>query len=329
MTESLGRLKRVELRTVWSSESGNFTPWLAQDENLALLSETIGLDLELEATEKNVGVFRADIVCKDTITDSWVLIENQIEPTNHGHLGQLLTYAAGLNAVTIVWIAERIRDEHRAALDWLNEVTAENINFFGLEIELWQIGTSTIAPKFNIVSQPNDWTRLVVESRKEAIEVSPIRQLLLEYWTVFREYLRQNNNPLKGRKPYLRSWYNFSLGRTGFRLSAFVNTREKRLGVRLTMYSPNAKIHFHYLEQQRIEIEAAIGDTMSWKEATKHTSITLRVAGVDPMLKDQWEKQHQWLSEKLELFYRVFRPYLNQMIIYANTYEVTEIEDDE
>lgn len=124
----LGRLEKVDLRIVWTHEANHFTPWLAQENNLALLGDTIGLDLELSSREQSVGPYRADIVCKDTITDSWVLIENQLERTDHTHLGQLLTYAAGLDAVTIVWIAPRITDEHRAALDWLNEVTDERIN---------------------------------------------------------------------------------------------------------------------------------------------------------------------------------------------------------
>lgn len=163
-TNSLGRLQKVDLREAWTSESSDFTPWLAQEENLKLLGETIGIELELESQETEVGPFRADILCKDTATNDWVLIENQLERTDHSHLGQLLTYAAGLNAVTIVWIAERFTEEHRAALDWLNERTDEKINLFGLEIELWRIATSPVAPKFNIISQPNDWSRTVQQA---------------------------------------------------------------------------------------------------------------------------------------------------------------------
>ena len=134
----LGRLERADLRSVWSSESDDFTPWLAEPENLRLLGETIGIELELEAIEKDVGPFRADILCKNVVTDHWVLIENQLERTNHVHLGQVLTYAAGLGAVTIVWIASKFTDEHRAALDWLNDITGTDIVFFGLEVELSQ-----------------------------------------------------------------------------------------------------------------------------------------------------------------------------------------------
>src|SRR4051812_2973733 len=112
-TKNLGCLERVELRNIWLSESSDFTPWLAREENLKILGETLRIDLELEAQERPVGPFRADILCKDTAEkDRWVLIENQLERTNHGHLGQLLTYASGLEAVTIVWIAAHFTEEH-------------------------------------------------------------------------------------------------------------------------------------------------------------------------------------------------------------------------
>jgi len=155
-TPTLGRLEKVDLRTIWTSEAVSFTPWLALEENIKLLGETIGMDLEVEAQEKNVGPFRADILCRETTTpDHWVLVENQLERTDHCHLGQILTYAAGLKAVTIVWVSSKFTDEHRAALDWLNEITDTRFRFFGLEVEAWRIGNSVPAPKFNIVSEPN------------------------------------------------------------------------------------------------------------------------------------------------------------------------------
>ena len=155
--QTMGRLERVELRDIWASEATSFTPWLARPENLAVLGEALNIDLELEAQERAVGPFRADILCKDTDKDRWVLIENQLERTDHTHLGQLLTYASGLDAVTIVWIAARFTEEHRSTLDWLNKITNESFRFFGLEVELWKIGNSPAAPKFNVVSKPNEW----------------------------------------------------------------------------------------------------------------------------------------------------------------------------
>lgn len=155
---SLGELVEVPLREIWSDEAASFTPWLAKPEHLKKLGDTLGMELEPEDEEVSVGPFSADILCKDTVDGSWVVIENQIEKTDHRHLGQILTYAAGLGAKTLVWVASKFTEEHRAALDWLNEHTSDEISFFGLEIEVWRIGDSAPAPKFNIVCKPNDWS---------------------------------------------------------------------------------------------------------------------------------------------------------------------------
>jgi len=153
---NVGRLERVELRDFWPSGASDFTRWLARDENLAILGETLGIDLKLETQQRPVGSFRAEFLCKDIGTDRWVLIENQSEWTDHGDLGKLLTYAAGLEEATFIWIAAHFTDEHRSTLDWLNRITDERFRFFGVEIELWRIGTSPVAPKLDIVSKPDD-----------------------------------------------------------------------------------------------------------------------------------------------------------------------------
>jgi len=204
-TPSLGRLEKVNLRKAWENESTSFTPWLAQPENIVLLGEAIGLDLEVEAKEQAVGPFRADILCKDTESGAWVLIENQLEKTDHTHLGQLMTYAAGLDAVTIVWLAERFTEEHRAALDWLNRITDDKFTFFGLEIELWKIGESSMAPKFNVVSKPNDWSHSVKEAAQGLLTSGDtiIQKLHLEYWSAFKIYA-EGSRGLKVQKPTIQ-----------------------------------------------------------------------------------------------------------------------------
>ena len=199
----LGRLQKVELRTVWSKEDIDFTPWLAEPENLVLLGEDIGFQLELASKEAPVGPFRADILCKDVEGDHWVLVENQLERTDHMHLGQLLTYAAGLNAVSVVWVAQRFTDEHRAALDWLNEITDERFNFFGLEIDLWRIAGSPVAPKFNVISKPNDWVRAVTAgaSRAEPKALTAAKLLQRRFWTGFREYVLETAGWVSTTRP--------------------------------------------------------------------------------------------------------------------------------
>ncbi len=320
-TKNLGRLQRVELRDAWVSESHDFTPWLAEEDNLRLLGEIIGIDLELESQEENVGSFRADILCKDTATEDWVVIENQLERTDHTHLGQLLTYAAGLNAVTIVWIAERFTEEHRAAMDWLNERTDEKINLFGLEIELWTIGDSPIAPKFNIVSQPNDWSRTVQKAASGG-PMTEHEQLQLKYWTAFRQYMQDNGSFVKCQKPFPQNWTNHAIGRSGVHLSSIISLRNSggnagvpEIRVELVLNGPKAKQEFELLEQQKRDLHTALGFPLTWHNPEGKHMCTLYVRQDADFTKEQlWPPQFEWLREKVETMSKVFTPVVKDLM---------------
>jgi hypothetical protein len=253
--QQLGRLERVDLRNIWISEAASFTPWLARPENIAVLGEALGIDLELEAQEKAVGPFRADILCKDIGTDHWVLIENQLERTDHSHLGQLLTYASGLEAVTIVWIAARFSEEHRATLDWLNKITDESFRFFGLEVELWRIGDSPAAPKFNIVSKPNDWSHSVAQAARaiDDAELSETRITQREYWAALNPVLDAAGGPVSGnRKPQPQSWMAYRIGRSGFNLGAGLIRPKNQIRAELYISGDRAKAFFGLLKRQKM-----------------------------------------------------------------------------
>jgi len=304
----LGRLEKVELREAWKTEAGDFTPWLAGDENIALLGETIGIELEVEAQEKNVGPFRADILCKDTVTNNWVLIENQLERTDHNHLGQLMTYAAGLDAVSIVWIAKSFTEEHRAAIDWLNSITDDTFNFFGLEVELWKIGNSPVAPKFNLISKPNDWTRTVSEELKHAGELTETNQLRLEYWAALRNYILSVDSPITPQKPLASNAYTFRIGRSYFKLVSRINNKDKIISAYLQMDGPDKNAHFHMLFENKSEIEKEIGEPLFWRALPekKESQARLQLDNADPADKSDWPRQHKWLLEKLEKMHRAF-----------------------
>ena len=315
-TKALGRLQKVELREAWSSESSGFTPWLAQEENLKLLGDAIGMELELESQEKEVGPYRADILCKDTATDSWVVIENQLARTDHSHLGQLLTYAAGLEAITIVWIAERFTEEHRATLDWLNERTDERINLFGLEIELWRIGDSPIAPKFNVISQPNDWARTVKQAAAESGEVSAHRQVQLRFWTDFKQYMESQASPVKCHKPAPQSWMTHPIGRSGAHLesiasmwSSDVNSKGPEIRVELRLDGPSAKQEFSALVRERDSIETALGFSLTWDES-EGKAVRKLYTRENADIRDEvsWQQQFEWLRQRLETMHRVLSP---------------------
>ncbi len=316
--QQLGRLESVELRQVWPREAGNFTPWLAKDENISLLSDAVGIELEVEAQEKDVGPFRADILCKDTATEDWVLIENQLERTDHTHLGQLLTYGAGLKAVTVIWVAERFADEHRAALDWLNEITGEQFSFFGVEIELWRIGASPIAPKFNIVCKPNDWIKPPGPGGPRPTETKLLQQ---EYWTALHELLAQRKSVVKARKPRPQHWMTYGVGRSQFNLFASVNSQKQFIQVGLSCTDLNAKAHFQSLLADKDAIELQAGFKLDWEELPnrKESKVTIRKVNVDPTNRADWPSQHIWLADTLESFYRVFAPRVKALAVEEST----------
>lgn len=311
----LGRLERVRLRDIWGSEAADFTPWLAKEENLKPLGDTLGIELQLEAQEKDVGLYRADIVCKDTSDDSWVLVENQPAATDHSHLGQILTYAAGLGVVTVVWIAERFTDEHRAALDWLNEISGEKVQFFGLEVEVWQIGDSAKAPKFNVVAKPNDWTKGGTTRIRET-DLTDSKKLQLEFWRGFREFVLDKGGVIKPTKPLPQNWMNIAVGRSGFQLSAVVSMFDStgggyagqeiraELGISDRKY---AKAYYRAIEKDKKVIETEVGEPLTWynPENARVCRIYLRRTAD---LKDTTSRAeyYEWLWLRLERLHKVF-----------------------
>ena len=323
MNKQLGRLEKIKnIRDIWDTEDRDFTPWLAEENNIALLGEAIGLSLDVEAQEKAVGPFRADILCKDTADDSWVLIENQLERTDHKHLGQLMTYASGLKAVTIVWISTKFTEEHRSSLDWLNQITDDSFNFFGLEIELWKIGDSLIAPKFSVISKPNDWSRSVVAASKTA-ELSDSKLLQRDFWEKFTEFLIDNNSLLKAQKPRPRHYMNFAIGKSGVHLTAIASYLNSETNswdggeIRAEVYISGqyAKSYFDQFHGKKNQIEKMIGEPCIWHnpENKKSAGIYLRKSA---KIKDKsdWNNQHQWLFEKLELLTKTFKPELASLV---------------
>lgn len=310
MIPKLGKMSRVAVREAWPNEASSFTPWLASAEGLELLQDALDMDLEVEATEQSVGPFKADILAKrtDTTDDHWVLIENQLEKTDHRHLGQLLTYAAGLDAATIVWVAERFEEEHRAALDWLNEITSDRFEFFGLEIELWQIAGSPPAPMFNVVAQPNEWSRTVQQSAQT--QVSDLKQQQLRFWQGLQTLLNQKKSKVRSRKVRPQHWSDYSIGRAETWLTATINSQKKYLTVEFNFRGPAGKVWFDELSVNRATIDAAVPG-LSWQrlDGKKQSRIALYSEDFDPTDETQWPQQHQWLVEKLELFREVFRPY--------------------
>jgi len=302
----LGLLEEVDLRDHWSREDIDFTPWLAQEQNIALLGKTIGVDLEVLSEEARVGPFRADILCSNTASDEKVIVENQLEKTDHTHLGQTLVYAAGLKAVTVVWIAKTFTEEHRATLDWLNEVTNKDIRFFGLEIQLWRIGDSKPAPRFNIVAKPNDWSKM----RHDPATAGPLtagQQAQIEFWTGFGEYLTEQKASFRPPKPYPSNWTTWGIGKGGTGMLVRVNAAEVIIGLEI-----DKRTHptwYDKLEANAGDIHAELGFELVWepKPGNKY-SFALAKKTVDTRSKTKRPVAFKWLLERMVKIDSVFRP---------------------
>jgi hypothetical protein len=300
----LGKIEHVDLRSVWSSEALDFTPWLAETGNIALLGNALGMDLEVAAQEKRVGRFSADILCKDVATDSWVVIENQLERSDHNHLGQLLTYAAGLETATIVWVSPRFCDEHRAALQWLNGITDEKYKFFGIALELWSISGSPPAPRFTIAVAPNDWNRSVKRATAQVVRAqSEGAARRLEYWQMFLQRLRLDNDSVRLPVPNTLGNLRFDLRGRELWITVYSAASLGRIGVFLRGSDDFRKLLF----RERHEIERRLGVEANWEAGDRWTiAVSIDADAAD---RNDWVRQHKWLSDKLNAFLRTFLQY--------------------
>jgi len=307
----LGQLKHIELREQWSDEARQFTPWLSSEEGLSLLGETLGMELELEDTEVYVGNYRADIVAKDSMSNQFIVIENQLSSTDHDHIGKLLTYAASFDAKTIVWIAKKVREEHRQALDWFNEITVQDVDFFGIEMELLRIGDSPFAPHLNIVSKPNEWTRSV---RSEKNKITEGGSLKLDFWSAFNDYIKSNNINIRVRKPHTGHWYDVAIGRSGIHISLTVRfVWGNDISCEIYIGTDNAKEFFQFLYEKKEQIESIVGETLEWKELPegKVSRIVLRQK-TDLNDRNNWDECFKWYVDTVNSFRKAFIPHIKR-----------------
>lgn len=322
----LGRLEQVDVRKHWKHEAYDFTPWLAQSENLELLGDTLGIQLELISMEKAVGPFSADIVCKNIGTDETVLIENQLEKTDHTHLGQIITYAAGLHATSIVWIAQLFTEEHRAALDWLNEHTNDKMRFWGVTVELWRIGVSALAPKFNIVSRPNEWVIEITEGSNNTSS----QQLRYRYWTAFRDTVEADPGMLKPPAPSKNAWVVFSIGKVGVQLNPVIGITKRWMRIEIYLSGTNARNRFHQFYHHKEAIEQITGQ-LYWQEiiGRQDARISLSQPNTEISNEADWQRQHEWLRDMAKKFHVAFSPLVRQLRDDTNFIPASQAADDE
>ncbi len=303
----LGMLQRIDPRTVWKHEAHDFTPWLA--DNIDMLSEVLGIELEVVDQEVDVGDFSLDILARDLGRDRVVVIENQLEPTDHAHLGQLITYAAGSEARVVIWVSREFREEHRQALDWLNRGEGTTTEYFGVALELLQVDDSNPAVNFRLVASPNNWSR---QSKKPlgGDELSGKRASYQEFFQALIDELREKHRFTNARIAQPQNWYSFSSGVRGFLYGmSFAQTGELRTEVYIDGGDGERnEAAFEALRAEKDTLESAFGEPLSWEllDTKRACRVACYTTGSIEDSAEQQEQHRQWAVERLLRFKKVF-----------------------
>lgn len=303
MKKNLAKLEKVDLRDVWEHEAIDFTNWLAQEENLDLLGEEIGVEIKPIKTEANVGTFRVDILAEEGGTGRKIIIENQLEDTNHDHLGKIITYASGYDAEIIIWVVRDVREEHQRAIEWLNEHTDEKTGFFLIKVELWQIEDSNPAPKFEVMVRPNEWAKTIKASPAGG-ELTDTQLRQLDFWTKFKNFVQTKDQVIRLQTPRPQHWFPVSIGTSDAHVGLSIYSRESLFCCSVTIHK-NKEL-FNFLQERKDEIEREIGEQAEWVDAPKASHINIKKEVSDVFSQSEAENYFAWLYEKTVLFQKVF-----------------------
>ena len=277
---AIGKLEEVDIRELWKHEQYDFSEWLAKKENIENLNDILGLTLVDISKETYVGSYRCDLFARDEATGTKVIIENQLEISNHDHLGKIITYASGLDAKVVVWIVTKAREEHRSAIEWLNNNTNSNVNFFLIEIHAYKIGNSDKAPMFKVVEQPNDFIKNNKSSNNEE-SMNKSQSQRIEFWSQFNDVVIERGKPFNTRKPTTDHWYNIAIGTSEAHIDITLVNKDSLIGVEL--YITNNKELFDKLYERKEDIENDLGFKLDWRrlDNSKASRIVYRIKGLN------------------------------------------------
>lgn len=302
----LGRLAKIDLRDVWRSEPADFTQWLSRPESIGMLAEELGLDIAVLEVEADVGDFHADILAQEETSGKKIIIENQLEPSDHRHLGQIITYAAGLQAEYVIWIVRAAREEHQQAIDWLNSHTDDSVNFFLVTVELWKIGESDPAPKFVVLSRPNNWARAVRSHGNDAGSLSEIKIQQLRFWEQLKIFASEHRPPVRLQKPQSQHWLNVAIGRSDCHISLTLHITSNKIACEL--YIPDNKELYHalYAEKRNIQESLTMVGELDWQELPERKASRIRVTHPFDFSAEDHKLAFQWLVETVIRFKNTF-----------------------
>lgn len=308
-TVKIGKLTEVDVRDLWKHEQYDFSNWLAKEENIKLLDDEIGLTLMDINKEVYIGSYRCDLVAKDETTGQIVIIENQLEATNHDHLGKIITYAAGLDAKTIIWIVKEAREEHKAAIEWLNNNSSEEIGFFLIELHAYKINDSLPAPMFKVVEKPNNFTKTSKQNYSDK-ELNRSQNERLMFWEEFNTVIVAKGKPFSVRKPTTDHWYDVTIGTSEAHLA--INLVNKENKIVLELYILDNKNLFDHIYEDKEKIEDTLQMSFSWErlDGKKASRIKHDVLGLDFSDHSNYPQLMDECIEKILKMRDVFKKYV-------------------
>lgn len=308
-TVKIGKLTEVDVRDLWRHEQYDFSNWLAKEENIKLLDDEIGLTLMDINKEVYIGSYRCDLVAKDETTGQIVIIENQLEATNHDHLGKIITYAAGLDAKTIIWIVKEAREEHKAAIEWLNNNSSEEIGFFLIELHAYKINDSLPAPMFKVVEKPNNFTKTSKQNYSDK-ELNRSQNERLMFWEEFNTVIVAKGKPFSVRKPTTDHWYDVAIGTSEAHLA--INLVNKENKIVLELYILDNKNLFDHIYEDKEKIENTLQMSFSWErlDGKKASRIKHDVLGLDFSDHSNYPQLMDECIEKILKMRDVFKKYV-------------------
>lgn len=304
----IGRLIEVDVRELWKHEQYDFSNWLVKESNIEYLNEILGLTLIEVDKEINVGPYRCDIVATDETSGLKVIIENQLESTNHDHLGKIITYASGIDAKVIVWIVREAKEEHRAAIEWLNNYTSSEIDFFLIEIHAYKIGDSNPAPKFEVVEKPNDFVKRSKNKDDGELNTSQTERLI--FWTQFNEKILSKGKPFNLRKPTTDHWYDVAIGTSAAKIA--VDLVNKENCIILELYIHSDKKLYDSLFEKKNEIEGELDMNFEWDrlDSKKASRIKHSIHGLDFYNHSNYNQLMDEVIDKVIRMKKVFQKYI-------------------
>lgn len=304
LVSTLGTLKKYEnIRDIWPDENADFSPWL--EKNINLLGDKIGLSLEVVERESPVGDFTVDVLARDINSSATVVIENQLSITDHNHLGQIITYAAGKTATYVIWIVQTAREEHKAAISWLNNSTGEEIGFFLVEIQVWQVDDSHLAPAFYIAEAPNGWTKNT--KRPACSFCGTSEKIKFNFWSEFNYFAFSDpefSKEFRSHNPWPSNVYSLGLGSSDAYILLYCNTRDDSVGLELRI---SKKEVFDNLFKSKATIETAIGESLEWNRLDDKKTCRIRL-DCDKNFRDPAKKAEcfRWLMKQALAFKKTF-----------------------